>query len=84
MQYEFSGKTFQHPERIINETVIAAAELEKSADPSWLFNREALPKMMRLILEGPHEEIDWMQQEMKLCKKAYMDFFTHVTEKVTE
>ena len=84
MQYEFSGKTFRHADRITNEMVIGAYELEAASEPSWIMNREALPKMMRLILEGPHDEIDWMQQEMKMCKKVYQDFFQLVAEKATE
>ena len=84
MQYEFSGKAFRHPDKITNEMVIGAYEIEQDAEPSWIMNRDALPKMMRTILEGPHDEIDWMQEEMILCKKAYSDFFKLVTEKVTE
>jgi len=40
--------------------------------------------MMRLILDGPHDRVDWMQAEMTLCKKAYQDFFSLVAEKATE
>ena len=84
MPYEFSGETFRHFDKITNEMVIGAYELEAAAEPSWIMNREALPKMMRIILDGPHDKIDWMQQEMKLCKQAYQDFFQLVAQKATE
>ena len=84
MDYDFSGHKFSLPSKIINEMVIRAYEIEKEAEPSWIMNRDALPEMMRLILEGPHDQIDWLKQETVLCKKAYLDFFKLVTEKVTE
>ena len=79
MQYEFSGKLFRHPEKITCDRVITAYEIEKEGEISWLFNREAIPKMMRVILDGPHDEIDWLQQDIATCKKAYADFFALVS-----
>ena len=83
--YIFEGKTFKHPDKIVNERVISVSELEESTDKSaWYLDKDIIPKMMRLLLDGPHDEIDWLQQEMPLCVGAYQSFFLHCTEKIAE
>jgi hypothetical protein len=87
MQYEFSGKLFSVPERITNDRVIGVHEIEKACEPDgvspWIMNREMLPKMMRYLLDGPHDDIDWIMQETAKCRAAYNDFFAVAFPKAT-
>ena len=83
--YIFEGKTFKHPDKVINERVIDAGKIENTGKYNkWYLDREVLPKAMALVLDGPHDEIDWLKQEMPACVAAYNDFFTHCAERVKE
>jgi len=84
MQYMFSSETFTLKGNVTNETMIDVTELEAQAAPSWYMNREALPRMMKMILDGPHEKVNWLKQSQVETMRAYRDFFTHVAKNLKE
>lgn len=82
--FYFDGKEFKLPQRIENERTIALMDIDEEAKPrAWYLNRETLPKVMRLILDGPHDEIDWLKQDAQETMKAYRDFFQHYAQKIS-
>ena len=89
MEYTVNNKVFRHPDEITNERMLSIIEIEEQANKgenprAWNLNRETIPKMMRLIVEGPHDEVDWMQAGYAQTMKIYNDFFTHIKAKAAE
>ena len=83
MQYTFNNETFTLKSNVTNETMIEITELEAQAVPSWYMNREALPRMMKMILDGPHDKVNWLKQTQIETMRAYRDFFTHVVKNLS-
>lgn len=81
-EFIFDGKAFHYPEKILNETVIGVIDLDEAPIRSaWYLHIDDLKKMMKLILEGPHDEVDWMKAETSECLRAYNGFFTFIGSK---
>lgn len=80
---EFQGKHFHYPERITNRRVIDIHNLEQEDGAKWFMDEGKLKRMMRLILDGPHDEVDWMEQEQSETLEAYRGFFKYYGEKMS-
>lgn len=71
---EFQGKTFTSKTKFINRDVIKIREITDS-DQAWYMDEAKIKAIMPLLLDGPHDEVDWLDAETKDCIGAYTDFF---------
>ena len=76
--YTIQGKEFKTPERITNRMLIEARDL----GDEWLFDIDKIGKMMKIVLEGPHDKVDWLDEEVVTCSEAYQDFFSAFRKKI--
>jgi hypothetical protein len=47
-------------------------------------SEEGVVKMMRLLLDGPHDEVDWMEEEQDTTIQVFQDFFTRYRQRMTK
>jgi len=83
-KYEFGGEEFRFPKKITNGRVISLMELEEESEKSWYVDRQRLPQMMELLLDGDHDSVDWLEQDSAECVKVYRDFFLYYAERMSE
>jgi hypothetical protein len=83
MSYKIQGKEFEIKKRITNRMLIEMQEIEEDGG-TWYLVEKSLNKTMRIILEGPHDEIDWLDEETTKCLEIYRDFFTQFKKKTSE
>jgi hypothetical protein len=84
-EFTINGKTFKYPARVTNGRVIEVAELaDNPTKVAWYLSRQDLEKMMPLLLEGPHDEIDWLDVDQVDTVGVYNGFFGYCAWRVTK
>jgi hypothetical protein len=83
-KFEIQGKEFAYPDRIINQRVFDIADYEKATKSAWFVTREGVEKMMRLVIDGPHDEIDWGIEDGATTIRIYKGFFPFYAKKIAE
>lgn len=81
--YTIQGKTFRYPDEITNRRVIEVNKIPKrDGILAWYMDEQAINDMMRLLVEGPHDQVDWMEVTQAQTLEIYDGFFAYCVSKI--
>lgn len=80
----FQDKEFSYPSRILNERVFEIMEYEEKTSRIWWTTREGVNTMMRLMLDGDHDSVDFSKITLDETMKVYNGFFPYCAKKIKE
>jgi hypothetical protein len=87
-EFTFSTGTFVYPAKPTNGRIVQIYDLleeqqDEGAKPLFL-DADRLSRAMRLILDGPHEGVDWMQEDGIETRRAFNGFFDYLNGRTAE